>query len=118
MSAVDNLDKYYEKAQNFPVKAANSYLEHLCLLDIDEEPYTVRHTGIICTIGPACVAVPKMMEMIRNGLNIARLNFSHGTHEVSIFFYFFKFLLIKKSLCVYSSITLALLRMLEKLLKI
>ena len=81
MSGVDNLDKYYEKAQNFPVKAANSYLEHLCLLDIDEEPYTVRHTGIICTIGPACREVPKMMEMIKNGLNIARLNFSHGNHE-------------------------------------
>jgi len=81
MSGVDNLDKYYEKAQNFPVKAANSYLEHLCLLDIDEEPYTVRHTGIICTIGPACREVPKMMEMIKNGLNIARLNFSHGTYD-------------------------------------
>lgn len=81
MSSVDNLDKYYEKGSNVPAAAGN-YLDHLCQLDIDSEPYTVRHTGIICTIGPACRDVPKMMEMIKNGLNIARLNFSHGTYDV------------------------------------
>jgi pyruvate kinase len=77
----DNLDNYYKQKQVLSVNSPKNYLDHLASLDIDCEPYSVRHTAIICTIGPACVAVPKMEEMITNGMNIARLNFSHGTHE-------------------------------------
>jgi len=44
--------------------------------------YFKRRTKIVCTIGPATGTASVIERLIRSGMNIARLNLSHGTHDV------------------------------------
>jgi pyruvate kinase len=64
----------------FAKKAPSSRLSWLAQLDIDQEPSCIRKTSIICTIGPNTSPVEKIVELRKAGMNVARLNFSHGTH--------------------------------------
>lgn len=41
----------------------------------------MRKTKIICTLGPAVDTDEKIRELMLNGMDCARINFSHGTHE-------------------------------------
>ena len=41
----------------------------------------MRKTKIVCTLGPACDNDEIVRQLVRSGLNVARFNFSHGSHE-------------------------------------
>ena len=41
----------------------------------------MRKTKIVCTIGPACDSKEMMRKMIDAGMNVARINMSHGVYD-------------------------------------
>ena len=49
--------------------------------DFFREAPKVRRTKIVCTMGPAVSGKEKVRELIECGMDVARLNFSHGTHQ-------------------------------------
>jgi pyruvate kinase len=42
----------------------------------------MRRTKIVCTLGPASQSEKTLQEMIHAGMDVARINFSHGNHEI------------------------------------
>ncbi len=60
-----NVDKYFHRGMN---KTAG--IEH-----------THHRTKIVATVGPACDTYEKLLELVQAGVNVFRLNFSHGSHE-------------------------------------
>jgi len=56
-------------------------LLHKAALDIYSEPAKLRGSSIICTIGPKTKSVEMLTELRKCGLNVVRMNFSHGSYE-------------------------------------
>jgi pyruvate kinase len=46
----------------------------------EKTPHRMRRAKIVCTIGPACDSEEMIRELMRTGMDVARLNFSHGSH--------------------------------------
>ncbi len=42
---------------------------------------SLRRAKLVCTLGPACDSLEGLRALIAAGMDVARLNFSHGTHE-------------------------------------
>jgi len=52
--------------------------------DMDKEAgiqHTFHKTKIVATVGPACDTYDKLLDLVKAGVNVFRLNFSHGDHE-------------------------------------
>lgn len=60
-----NLDKYLYK--NMDKEAGLAHINH--------------RTKIVATVGPACDSYEKLLDLVKAGVNVFRLNFSHGSHE-------------------------------------
>ena len=43
--------------------------------------HTTHRTKIVATVGPACDTYDKLLDLVKAGVNVFRLNFSHGSHE-------------------------------------
>lgn len=60
-----NLEKYLHKQMD-----RQAGLDHI-----------THRTKIVATVGPACDTYDKLLELVRVGVNVFRLNFSHGSHQ-------------------------------------
>lgn len=60
-----NLNKYLHQNMD-----RNAGIEH-----------TTHRTKIVATVGPACDTYEKLLDLVKAGVNVFRLNFSHGSHE-------------------------------------
>ncbi|CDJ30445.1 LOW QUALITY PROTEIN: pyruvate kinase, putative [Eimeria mitis] len=47
----------------------------------EDDDFSAHRTKIVCTMGPSCWDVDKLVQLIDAGMNVCRLNFSHGDHE-------------------------------------
>merc|ERR1712045_552883 len=62
-------------------RESNTNIEYVSNLNMYSTANKMRLSGIVCTIGPVSRSPEVLLELIENGMNIARMNFSHGSHE-------------------------------------
>ena len=61
--------------------ASRIWIKHIVNRFLSEMEINMRKTKIICTLGPSTDNEDILREMIRLGMDAARFNFSHGSHE-------------------------------------
>merc|ERR1711910_191370 len=62
-------------------RESNTNIEYVSNLNMYSTANEMRLSGIVCTIGPVSRSPEVLLELIENGMNVARMNFSHGSHE-------------------------------------
>jgi len=65
----------------------SKHLSKYLYQEMDKEAglqHTFHKTKIVATVGPACDTYDKLLELVKAGVNVFRLNFSHGSHEDKI----------------------------------
>jgi len=81
----DNEDSILEKCNVAPgqerARQSNTNIEYTSSLNMYSTANKMRLSGIVCTIGPVSRSPECLLELIENGMNVARMNFSHGSHE-------------------------------------
>eukprot|EP00357_Protocruzia_adherens_P000365 CAMPEP_0114995960 /NCGR_PEP_ID=MMETSP0216-20121206/14033_1 /TAXON_ID=223996 /ORGANISM="Protocruzia adherens, Strain Boccale" /LENGTH=517 /DNA_ID=CAMNT_0002360087 /DNA_START=39 /DNA_END=1592 /DNA_ORIENTATION=+ len=72
-----------KKKRSRVASRAHSRNEDLFTIDrvLAKSNLAERNTKVICTLGPACWEEEQIEQLLENGMNIARFNFSHGSHE-------------------------------------
>merc|ERR1711992_269442 len=75
------LPKSDVSAEQRKATKSTTTVDYLSGLDILSPGAPVRLSGIVCTIGPASKATDFLVQMIDVGMNVARMNFSHGSYE-------------------------------------
>ncbi|UYQ91323.1 pyruvate kinase [Chitinophaga horti] len=63
--STQDLSKYYHKQMD----------------NVAGREHSTHKTKIVATVGPACDTYEKLLELVQSGVNVFRLNFSHGSHE-------------------------------------
>jgi len=62
----------------------SKHIEKYLHKDFDKEAgrqHAYKRTKIVATIGPACDSYDQLLELVKAGVNVFRLNFSHGSYE-------------------------------------
>lgn len=73
--------KFAKRVAKLQPKVGKSPLHCASQFDIYKEYNDIRKTSIICTIGPKTKSVESLRRLVDAGMNVVRLNFSHGSHE-------------------------------------
>merc|ERR1712045_440256 len=75
------LEKCNVPAGQERARESNTNIEYVSNLNMYSTANKMRLSGIVCTIGPVSRSPEVLLELIENGMNVARMNFPHGSHE-------------------------------------